>query len=282
MGINNSLLKSIQTIVDKAINGASYDRTRQAQVVFNNNDGTYIIRIDSMTYNNVPSYPITPYIDIGDIVKIVIPSNQHSQMYIEPNMQTLLRTTYPVGCYYWTSDENFLPAKIFGGEWEKIDPGVMLVSAGTGYTVRSGTAKDGGSEYIQAHTHGFTNPSLPNHTHGFTQPKIPAHTHNMGTNRQFVTRSNHADGVGEKGVTSGTAFYVPSINKSDNWYGAENTASSGGGGACTGGAVNNPSSNPACTGGSVNAVAGLPSGQTTGDQGNMPPFKCAYCWHRIG
>ena len=60
------------------------------------------------------------------------------------------------------------------------------------------------------------------------------------------------------------------------------TASDGGGGACTGGAVGNPSSNPACTGGSVNAVSGLPSGQTTGDQGNMPPYKCAYCWHRIG
>lgn len=256
MGINTSLLKSIQTLIDKAINIAPFDKTRQSQVVKNNNDGTYTIRIDSMTYNNVPSYPITPYIDIGDIVKIVIPSNQHSQMYIEPNMQTLLRTTYPVGCYYWTSDENFLPAKIFGGEWEKIDPGVMLVSAGTGYTVRSGTAKDGGSEYIQAHTHDFT------------QPKIPAHTHNMGTGRQFVTRSNHADGIGERGVSSGTAFYVPSINKSDNWYGAANTASSGGGGACTGG--------------SVNAVSGLPSGQTTGDQGNMPPYKCAYCWHRIG
>ena len=265
MGINNSLLKSIQTIVDKAINGASYDRTRQAQVVFNNNYGTYIIRIDSMTYNNVPSYPITPYIDIGDIVKIVIPSNQHSQMYIEPNMQTLLRTTYPVGCYYWTSDENFLPAKIFGGEWEKIDPGVMLVSAGTGYTVRSGTTKDGGSEYIQAHTHGFTDPSLPNHTHNFTQPKIPNHQHSMGN-------------IWSNGSGTSNAYTM----QTNRTLQTRKTASDGGGGACTGGAVGNPSSNPACTGGSVNAVSGLPSGQTTGDQGNMPPYKCAYCWHRIG
>ena len=248
MGINNSLLKSIQTIVDKAINGASYDRTRQAQVVFNNNDGTYIIRIDSMTYNNVPSYPITPYIDIGDIVKIVIPSNQHSQMYIEPNMQTLLRTTYPVGCYYWTSDENFLPAKIFGGEWEKIDPGVMLVSAGTGYTVRSGTTKDGGSEYIQAHTHKFTQPKIPNHTHSLTY---------AGDASAALSGSNPSN-------LGSVVRRTTSSSTTATW----NTNSTGGGGDCTNGAVG--------------AVNGLPTEQTTGNQGNMPPYKCAYCWHRIG
>lgn len=82
---------------------------------------------------------------------------------------------------------------------------------------------------------------LPAHGHGFTQPKIPNHTHNVGSGRQIVTRSTHADGVGEKGAASGTAFYAPSINKSDNWYGSANTASSGGGGACTGGSVTNHS-----------------------------------------
>ena len=85
MGINNSLLKSIQTIVDKAINGASYDKTRQSQVVKNNNDGTYTIRLDGILYDNVSSNPESNSIKAGDIVKVCIPSNQNSQMYIIPS-----------------------------------------------------------------------------------------------------------------------------------------------------------------------------------------------------
>lgn len=82
MGINNSLLKSIQTIVDKAIDVAPFDKTRQAQVVTNNNDGTYGIRLDGVLYNNIPSYPKINSAPIGSIVKVIIPGNQHSQMFI--------------------------------------------------------------------------------------------------------------------------------------------------------------------------------------------------------
>lgn len=82
MGVNNSLLKSIQTIVDKEVESASFDKTRQGQVLTNNNDGTYTIRLDGVLYNNIPSYPKVASIDIGSVVKISIPSNQPSQMYI--------------------------------------------------------------------------------------------------------------------------------------------------------------------------------------------------------
>ena len=86
MGINTSLLKSIQTLIDKAINIAPFDKTRQSQVVTNNNDGTYTIRLDGILYDNVPSNPESIFIKAGDIVKVCIPSNQNSQMYIMPSL----------------------------------------------------------------------------------------------------------------------------------------------------------------------------------------------------
>lgn len=82
MGVNNSLLKSIQTIVDKEVESASFDKTRQAQVIGNNADGTYTVRLDGVLYNNVSSYPKSVSITEGSVVKIVMPSNQPSQMYI--------------------------------------------------------------------------------------------------------------------------------------------------------------------------------------------------------
>lgn len=83
MGVNNSLLKSIQTIVDKAIEIAPFDKTRQAQIITNNGDGSYTVRLDGILYNNVPSYPKTNVLEVGSIAKIVMPSNQSSQMYIQ-------------------------------------------------------------------------------------------------------------------------------------------------------------------------------------------------------
>lgn len=83
MGVNNSLLKSMQTIVDKAIEVAPFDKTRQAQVITNNADGTYTIRLDGILYNNVPSCPQTSSISAGSVVKIITPSNQPSQMFIQ-------------------------------------------------------------------------------------------------------------------------------------------------------------------------------------------------------
>ena len=117
------------------------------------------------------------------------------------------------------------------------------VGQGSGLTNRA-LAATGGDEHIQAHTHAFT------------EPKTPNHTHTTETNRQFVTRTNNSAGIGETGVGStGTKFYAPSIAKADNWYGVASTASSGGGVACTGGAV------------------GAVSGATTGTAGNMMPFR---------
>ena len=111
----------------------------------------------------------------------------------------------------------------------------MAVGAGSSYAVNA----KGGSPYIQAHTHGFT------------QPKIPNHAHSIAAQATIQTyKATDSSGSGGKDLlwhsSSGTSVKLT--------LPAHNTNSSGGGGACTGGAV------------------GAVSGATTGSAGNMPPY----------
>lgn len=146
---------------------------------------------------------------------------------------------YPVGSYYETSDITFNPNVTWGGTWVLETEGQVHVSAGTNYVVAGALTNttDGGSPYIQAHTHTFT------------QPKIPNHQHSMNN-------------IWSDGSGSSAAYAMASSRKLTT----RKTANDGGGGACTGGAVG--------------AVSGLPSGQTTGDAGNMPPYIVVNRWHR--
>lgn len=85
MNINDALLQTIKTLVKQEIDNAPFDKTRQAIVLANNNDGTYKIRLDGNEYNNIPSYPSNIIIAIGSVVKVIIPNNQYSQMFILDN-----------------------------------------------------------------------------------------------------------------------------------------------------------------------------------------------------
>lgn len=98
MDINNSLLKSIQTIVNNAIKVAPFNKTRQAQILANNGNGTYTIKLDGVLYNNVPAYPTDIFMKVGNIVKVVVPGNQYSHMYIESTMDNRVDIVSPI--YY--------------------------------------------------------------------------------------------------------------------------------------------------------------------------------------
>ena len=171
MGINNSLLKSIQTLVDKAINIAPFDKTRQAQIITNNGDGTYTIRLDGILYNNIPSYPNYNKLKAGIIVKTIIPSNQTSQMYIvaPEDARAFLDFFYPVGSYYDTSDANFNPNVIWGGTWSLLDEGYVLISGSSDGSYKVGTNYGN-------NTKSYTpSGSVGNHTLDTNQ--IPSHVH---------------------------------------------------------------------------------------------------------
>lgn len=149
---------------------------------------------------------------------------------------------YPVGSYYWTSDGNFVPADVFGGSWEKIDAGVTLVSAGTGYTVTSGTAKDGGSE----------DSIIPYHRHSVAEQN----TGNMSANSSHSHDFSYAQYQRGTGSATASALQYTGSTKTTSTESVQHTHK-----------VPSHNTNYAGT-----------SGNTTG--ANMPPYKCAYCWHR--
>lgn len=254
MGVSKLIQDAIKTISEQAVSVAPYDKTRGGVIKgMGDVPNTYNVQVDGVVYTNVKTTGgIAP--SINDTVTVIFPTNNSSQMVINSvSTQSWIKGAsdfiYPVGAYYWTSDGDFDPNVSFSGTWEKIDAGVTLVSAGTGYTVSSGTAKDGGSPYIQAHKHGFTNPTIAS---------SGGHSHN-GTRRPINT-------------TGGSSLMFVGANASESDAQSARVTRSDSQGE---------HSHSYSTNGTVNAVSDLPSGQTTGDAGNMPPYKCAYCWHRI-
>ena len=65
---------------------AGFDKTRNAQIVgVNTITNTYSVKVDGQTYNNVKTVNDSTY-SLHDIVKLVIPCNQATQMYIESSI----------------------------------------------------------------------------------------------------------------------------------------------------------------------------------------------------
>ena len=65
---------------------AGFDKTRNAQIVgVNAITNTYSVKADGQTYNNVRTVNDATY-SLHDIVKLVIPCNQPTQMYIESSI----------------------------------------------------------------------------------------------------------------------------------------------------------------------------------------------------
>lgn len=263
MGISKSIQDAIKTITEQAVRVAPFDKTRTGIVQnVDNNTNTYSVQVDGVVYSRVKATGgIIP--SIGDTVSVIFPTNNTSQMVINNiNASNWIKGAsdliYPVGSYYWTSDDRFDPNITFTGTWEKIDAGVTLVSAGTGYTVQSGTAKDGGEATVKlndeqmAHGHGFTNPTVNNHHHdSLASAGFVNGTGLTMTSKRAYTAANTS---GVSYVVSGSAT---AISTSANTADATATTS----------------------GGAVANLSGASSTRTA--HNNMPPYKAAYCWHRI-
>lgn len=170
MNTNNSFLQAIKILIKESINGAPYNRTKQAMIVSNNGDNTYDIRFDGKLYTNIISYPNTRSLPLKHIVKVIIPNNQASQMYISAEGSPLIY--YPVGSYYETSDSTFNPNTSWGGTWVKDSAGRVTVAIDTSDTAFDTIGETGGNK----------NAIIPYHNHGFTNPTIAssgAHTHTL-------------------------------------------------------------------------------------------------------
>lgn len=74
---------------------------------------------------------------------------------VQSAMPMILNAAYPVGSYYWSSD-NTSPALLFGGTWEQVKDKFVL-AAGDTYTADA----TGGEA-----THTLTVDEMPSHIHG--------------------------------------------------------------------------------------------------------------------
>lgn len=120
----------------------------------------------------------------------------------------LLDLIYPVGCYYWTSNNTHGPWEL-GGTWNQVED-VFMLAAGTSYSVGDGETKDGGEPSV---TLGMEH--MPSHRHA-TYYQEWAQNYSSGTARrtissagtssadEIVAGTSYAGGVGSGRNTQGT------------------------------------------------------------------------------
>ena len=78
----NQIIQSIKTIAQSLVDNAGYDKTRGGFIVgVNSVTNTYSVKVDGVTYPTVRAVDGATY-NVGDVVKVVIPCNQATQMYI--------------------------------------------------------------------------------------------------------------------------------------------------------------------------------------------------------
>ena len=159
MKTNDILLQSIKTLIQQEIEKAPFNKTKQGIITKNYMDGTYDVRFDGNLYTKILTYPNSTSLQLGQTVKIIIPNNQSSQMYISAEGSPLIY--YPVGSYYETSDTTFNPNVAWGGTWVLETEGQVHISAGANYVVNGAltNATDGGEK-----THKLTANELPHIT----------------------------------------------------------------------------------------------------------------------
>lgn len=85
MSVQNSeameaLLSGIQYLIEQNIASAPFDKVKNGKVLAINLDGTYRVSIEGKIYN-IPSL-VKSGISVNSIVKILIPQNEYSNMFI--------------------------------------------------------------------------------------------------------------------------------------------------------------------------------------------------------
>lgn len=75
-----ALLSGIQYLIEQNIASAPFDKVKNGKVLAINLDGTYRVSIEGKIYN-IPSL-VRSGISVNSIVKILIPQNEYSNMFI--------------------------------------------------------------------------------------------------------------------------------------------------------------------------------------------------------
>lgn len=142
------------------------------------------------------------------------------------NIKAIPSSIYPVGSIYMSLNSAD-PATFFGGSWDKLEDGRVLIGANTKYSAGST-----GGEF----THTLSVDELPAHSHSGSVSKKGNHTHTRGTMNitgSFIVDDEagyasgafyYGSGVGDQGATDeGTARYAY-FDASRSWTGETSAA----------------------------------------------------------
>ncbi len=123
------LVDGIKAYVDNKINKANFDKTENGQIVAINSNSTYNVKVGKNIYTNVKT--LGGICVLNEIVKVVSPQNQPSNMFISKNGSTQATSSVLGGVYVDTElsgeSENPIQNKIIK---QRLDEVFQSVSNG--------------------------------------------------------------------------------------------------------------------------------------------------------
>lgn len=194
------------------------------------------------------------------------------------DVQQICKNFFPVGCFYWTSNADFIPSEHFGGEWERVVNTFIYASISADKNVT--TARWGEWEHkltyneLGSHSHIVTDYG---HRHSvnagihYHSINDPGHMHSVRTIGDDYNGSNCRDQGGSGNFVQDGWWDMSSINWSRGFYFNRSYTNIGINSAGSRITVNSSISNCRCQ----------PNVGGEGPHNNMPPYLRAFCWHRI-
>ena len=194
------------------------------------------------------------------------------------DIQQICKNFFPVGCFYWTSNADFIPSEHFGGEWERVVNTFIYASISADKNVT--TARWGEWEHkltyneLGSHSHIVTDYG---HRHSvnagihYHSINDPGHMHSVKTIGDDYNGSNCRDQGGSGNFVQDGWWDMSSINWNRGFYFNRSYTNIGINSAGSRITVNSSISNCRCQ----------PNVGGEGPHNNMPPYLRAFCWHRI-
>ena len=196
--------------------------------------------------------PVVPD-DTTALMQVAMPLEIFGSLKVNNNagvLTSLIDLFYPIGSYYETSNDDFNPNTVWGGQWVEDTVGKVTVGYGTNYTSDGGSA----SQTVPIPYHRHTGNSLSVEVSGSTNYE-GSHTHNMKKRDDVLSGSGSYDQILGYNTT------VTSVTAPTDSAGSHSHTVSASGNA-TG------ATSYAGTSGATMSV--------------MQPYKVVHRWHRTG